>query len=106
MSFSGRLEDSMGMTARTRRPEAHGRRSVGLDCNTFPLVHEISPAPDPVDAFERLASLPHVLFFDSAQYHPFLAQYSFLMADPFEWIWSRGRRTFFSGKTKSPANAK
>jgi para-aminobenzoate synthetase component 1 len=40
--------------------------------------------------------LPHPLFLDSALAHPGLGRYSFITADPFEWLWSRGRRTFLS----------
>jgi para-aminobenzoate synthetase component 1 len=36
------------------------------------------------------------VFLDSAQAHPGLGRYSFITADPFEWLWSRGRRTFLS----------
>src|SRR3990172_1250993 len=40
----------------------------------------------PVEAFRRLASLPHVVFFDSATRHDKLGRYSFVAADPFAWI--------------------
>jgi para-aminobenzoate synthetase component 1 len=36
------------------------------------------------------------LFLDSALAHPSLGRFSFLSADPFEWLWSRGRRTFLT----------
>jgi para-aminobenzoate synthetase component 1 len=35
--------------------------------------------------------LPHLVFFDSASGHPGLGRYSFLAADPFDWIQAFGR---------------
>jgi para-aminobenzoate synthetase component 1 len=58
----------------------------------FPLVEELSPAPEPWEACRRLAHLPHLLFLDSAGRYPSLGRYSFLTADPFAWLWSRGRQ--------------
>lgn len=51
-----------------------------------PLVQELSPAPDPVDVFLRLNSLPHCLFLDSALRHDQLGRYSYVMADPFRFL--------------------
>lgn len=51
-----------------------------------PHVRELIPAPDPHDAFLRLAHLPRAMFFDSALRHPELGRYSYVMADPFAWI--------------------
>ena len=34
----------------------------------------------------RLACLPHCLFLDSALRHPMLGRYSFLAADPFDFV--------------------
>jgi para-aminobenzoate synthetase component 1 len=59
-----------------------------------PLVEELSPTLDPADAFQILASFPHVLFLDSALFHSSLGRFSFLTADPFEFLWSRGRRSY------------
>jgi para-aminobenzoate synthetase component 1 len=56
------------------------------------------PAPEPYETFQRLAGLPHVLFLDSALKHPTLGRYSFLTADPFDWMWSRGRRVQVSSE--------
>jgi para-aminobenzoate synthetase component 1 len=53
-----------------------------------------------MEVFQRLAGLPHVLFFDSVLRHPALGRYSFLMADPFEWLWARGSRTYVSGEAR------
>src|SRR6266478_2667770 len=104
MSSTGRLENGIGRGAGTAYPEARGRRSVDFACDFHPLVQEISPAPDPAEAFERFATLPHVLFLDSAQHSRLLGRYSFLTADPFEWIISRGRQTFVSGEAKPRDN--
>jgi para-aminobenzoate synthetase component 1 len=58
----------------------------------FPLAAELTPAPDPWDAFQRVAHLPHALFLDSALSHPTLGRYSYVTADPFAWLMSRGRQ--------------
>lgn len=47
--------------------------------------------------FQHLVGLPRPLFLDSALAHPSLGRYSFLSADPAEWLWSRGLRTIWSG---------
>jgi para-aminobenzoate synthetase component 1 len=57
-----------------------------------PLIHELSPAPDPWLVCRQLASLPHLLFLDSAGGPAPLRRYSFLTADPFRWLQARGRR--------------
>src|SRR5437773_9937084 len=54
-----------------------------------PHVEELTPAPKPEELFCRLSSLPHLLFIDSALRHPSLGRYSFVTADPFEWLQSR-----------------
>ncbi|MGE0607377.1 MAG: anthranilate synthase component I family protein [Pirellulales bacterium] len=51
-----------------------------------PLVEELLPPPDPDQSFLRLADLPHVLFLDSARRNPVLGRYSFVTADPFDWM--------------------
>jgi para-aminobenzoate synthetase component 1 len=56
------------------------------------IVEELTPAPAPADVFERLARLPHVLFLDSAARHSSLGRYSFVTADPYEWLTSSGSR--------------
>ncbi len=50
------------------------------------LVERLSPAPDPEDVFVRMAELPHCLFLDSAMTHPALGRYSFVAADPFDFL--------------------
>ncbi|MEX0585813.1 MAG: anthranilate synthase component I family protein [Pirellulales bacterium] len=52
----------------------------------LPLVERLHPGFDAVDAFRRLAALPHVVFFDSAMRHPTLGRYSFVAADPVDWL--------------------
>src|SRR5437868_8016725 len=62
-------------------------KAAGPAARAFvPVVHELTPAPEPEDAFRRLAGLPHVLFLDSALRHPTLGRYSFLSADPSEFL--------------------
>lgn len=51
-----------------------------------PLVEEIRPAPDPAEAFLRMADQPHCLFLDSARRDPQLGRYSFLTCDPFNFV--------------------
>ncbi len=58
-----------------------------------PLVEELSPRPDSWDVFVRLAHLPRPLFLDSAPGHPGLDRYSFITADPTEWVESHHGRT-------------
>lgn len=53
-----------------------------------PLVRELSPAPDPEEAFLRVVGQPHCLFLDSARRDPQLGRYSFLAADPYEILLS------------------
>jgi para-aminobenzoate synthetase component 1 len=52
----------------------------------LPLVEELCPAPEPWDAFERILQLPKPLFLDSSRFDPELGRYSFLAADPFEFV--------------------
>jgi len=54
--------------------------------NALPLVEELTPLPEPEAAFRRLAGRPHCLFLDSAMQDPVLGRYSFLAADPFDFI--------------------
>jgi para-aminobenzoate synthetase component 1 len=49
----------------------------------LPCVEELRPAPDPAEAFVRLARKPYCLFLDSALAHREIGRYSFLTADPF-----------------------
>ncbi|MCE9605406.1 MAG: anthranilate synthase component I family protein [Planctomycetia bacterium] len=56
------------------------------DVAEFPLVEELLPPPDPEVAFLRFAALRHCVFFDSARRDPKLGRYSFLAAEPFEFV--------------------
>ncbi|QEL18461.1 aminodeoxychorismate synthase component I [Limnoglobus roseus] len=52
----------------------------------LPVVEELVPCPDPWDTARRLAHLPHLLFLDSADRHPERGRYSYVMADPVDWL--------------------
>lgn len=52
----------------------------------LPVVQELDAPPQPDEAFRRLANLGHCVFFDSALRHPVLGRYSFLAADPFDFL--------------------
>ena len=49
------------------------------------IVERLDPAPDAVEVFRRLAHLPHVVYFDSAQRGGPTGRYSFVAADPIQW---------------------
>jgi para-aminobenzoate synthetase component 1 len=49
------------------------------------LVERLNPALDAVEAFRRLAHLPHVVFLDSAARGGPTGRYSFVSADPIRW---------------------
>jgi len=50
------------------------------------LVEELAGRPPDEELFRRMAGLPHCLFLDSAMVHPTLGRYSFLAADPFDFV--------------------
>lgn len=50
------------------------------------LVEELIPPPDPEAAFARFAEREHCVFFDSARRDTRLGRYSFLAAEPFEFL--------------------
>jgi para-aminobenzoate synthetase component 1 len=52
----------------------------------LPLFEELHPPPDPADAFRKLSARAHCLFLDSALGEPQLGRFSFLSADPFDYI--------------------
>lgn len=52
----------------------------------LPLVEPLPAGLTAVEAFVRLANLPHVVYFDSAAPDARLGRYSFVAADPFAWI--------------------
>jgi len=49
------------------------------------LVERLNPGLDAVEVFRRLAHLPHVVFFDSAQRGGPTGRYSFVAAEPIRW---------------------
>jgi len=51
-----------------------------------PVVEELLPAPDPWGLARSLASLPHLLFLDSADRSAAVGRYSFVTADPVRWV--------------------
>lgn len=51
-----------------------------------PLVEELRPAPDVEQAFLTLSRRPSCLFLDSALRHAALGRYSFVTADPFDFV--------------------
>ncbi|MCH2115421.1 MAG: anthranilate synthase component I family protein [Pirellulales bacterium] len=52
----------------------------------WPLIEALPADLSATDVFGRLAHLPHVVFFDSASRAGLLGRYSFIAADPFQWI--------------------
>ncbi|MBA3480218.1 MAG: anthranilate synthase component I family protein, partial [Pirellulales bacterium] len=61
-------------------------RSPITDHPALPLIEPLPPTLSAIDAFQRLAHLPHVVFFDSAATDARLGRYSFVAADPFAWV--------------------
>lgn len=62
------------------------RRGVNVSKIDFPVVIELPADLMAVAAFQRLSRLPHSVFFDSASTTGRLGRYSFVAADPFEWL--------------------
>lgn len=54
--------------------------------SSLPLVEELMPPPAPEEVFARLTGRPHCLFLDSALRHSRLGRYSFVAADPFDFV--------------------
>jgi para-aminobenzoate synthetase component 1 len=54
--------------------------------NALPLVEELPSSLDSEDVFLRMCSLPHCIFCDSVAQDPTLGRFSFLAADPFDFI--------------------
>jgi para-aminobenzoate synthetase component 1 len=71
---------------------------------SMPLIEELSPTPDPWLVCRRLAHLPHLLFLDSASGPAELSRYSYLTAQPFSWLSSRGRQVSLNGETLHAEN--
>src|SRR6059036_3388172 len=57
------------------------------------LVHELVPAPDPLETCARFQGMPFLLFLDSAIDPEHLGRYSFLAADPVTAVRSKGLLT-------------
>jgi para-aminobenzoate synthetase component 1 len=55
------------------------------------LVEELRPMPVAWDVVQRLAHRRHLLFLDSAADDSPRGRYSFITADPFDWLSSRGK---------------
>jgi para-aminobenzoate synthetase component 1 len=58
-----------------------------------PLVHELIPAPDPIETCARFQDTPFLLYLDSATDREHLGRYSFLAADPATAVRSKGLLT-------------
>lgn len=56
-----------------------------------PLVEELIPCPDPVEASARLLGQPYLLFLDSAADPERLGRYTYLMAAPASVLRSKGK---------------
>ncbi len=52
----------------------------------LPLIEPLEPVPDVGKTLRRFADWPDVVLFDSASQRPELGRYSFLAADPFEFV--------------------
>jgi para-aminobenzoate synthetase component 1 len=86
------------MNQESRRTMHHerlrrSRRRVAAVAETsaeLPLVEELAPGLTPREVCLRLSALPHLLFLDSSEPHPEIGRYSFVTADPFAWLTSRG----------------
>jgi para-aminobenzoate synthetase component 1 len=50
------------------------------------VVSRWDTPPPPAELFRRLSVLPHAIFFDSAMQHETLGRYSYLTADPFDFL--------------------
>src|SRR5437588_3704290 len=68
---------------------------------SLPLVEEITRGPEAWELFSRVAGLPYAIFFDSASRHPTLGRYSFIAADPFAWLRSRGKTIHIDGQASA-----
>jgi para-aminobenzoate synthetase component 1 len=78
-----------------------------MPAGDFPLVEELTPAPDVPAALRALADRPGVLLFDSALRRESLGRYSFLTADPcdFEVLRDTAARTPGAGTDDNSAHA-
>lgn len=58
------------------------------------IVEEITSPPPPFEAFKRIAHLPRAIFLDSVHPHKRYGRYSFITAEPFEFIIGREDKFF------------
>ncbi len=58
-----------------------------------PIIEELRPPPDSIEACARLLGLPYLLFLDSVSDDRHLGRYSFLAADPSHVVRSKGAVT-------------
>src|SRR5215471_9787192 len=56
-----------------------------------PLVEELVPTPDAWDIARQLAHRARLVFLDSAATDSPQGRYSFIAADPFDWLRTRGK---------------
>jgi para-aminobenzoate synthetase component 1 len=84
------------MTKQAANTSRHGRAGTVQSAQSYspaiPLVEELTPWLHPWEVCRRLAALPHLLFLDSADCYPSLGRYSFVTADPFDWLRVHRRR--------------
>lgn len=59
---------------------------MNLESDKLPLVAPLDTELTSVEVFRCLLDLPHVVFFDSASQDSGQGRYSFVAADPFQWI--------------------
>jgi para-aminobenzoate synthetase component 1 len=77
------------MTSSSPTPSLHGPPKHLVP--STPIVEELVPTPNAWQVFQRLTSLPQAIFLDSALADSQLGRYSFVTADPFEWLRSQSR---------------
>ncbi len=66
----------------------------------LPIVRELSPSPEPVECFRRLAAVRRVLFLDSALRKHDLGRYSYITADPFQSLEVGDRQFAIDGRSQ------
>jgi para-aminobenzoate synthetase component 1 len=70
-----------------------------IACDRAPaLVEELRPAPEAWSAFQACADLPRAIFLDSALVHSELGRYSFIAADPYEWLLYQDGKTALASR--------
>ncbi|MFQ5731336.1 MAG: anthranilate synthase component I family protein [Planctomycetaceae bacterium] len=71
---------------RTSQPRVQTCGPEIASTNGAPLVEEMHPVPDVGDALRALSDLPGVVLFESRLQREPVGRYSFLAADPFEFV--------------------